>query len=568
MAAILPPNAVRAAGTETCRAWGAILFDGRARESRLHFLAMAERRNPVRKQQAGPTAPPAPGLAILLCTGDAALRRAWAGVDAPATFRLLAEPSLRPEHLAAGPHLVLVDADAAAEARGPLAEALDAATDRCVWTGTAEALQRLGPMRIARAYDVLVTPVTPALLAQRLAAWERSIRRTAALEEMGRRVEDLARRNEQVAARVAHAETEAQAARTHAKRLEQVLDRIRQAARLGREVNSLDFDRIVRVCIERLPALVDAERASLYLYDAAADRLILQAHTHGRPIAERVDLRENPRSPMAVAARRGEVLVIGEFGEFERSADMSLVLEFQQQYATRSCIIVPLKGGGRVRGILNLADKRGGARFDEMTDLSVVEQIAELIGAGIYNVELFREMERQAKTDPLTGLANRRAIEEALSREIDRSRRYGSHLTILMIDVDHLKMINDRHGHEVGDEVLRNLAATIAETARSVDVPGRWTGGDEFVVVLPDTSAQQARRLAQRILDAAQQRPVVRGREQLVGGLSIGVAECRRDESLESLLRRADQAMYTAKQGGRSLIAIDGDLPPGTADGA
>jgi diguanylate cyclase (GGDEF)-like protein len=525
---------------------------------------MARRRNTSAK----PEAAAAPGVTVLLCTPDAALREAWSKVQAPGPFRLLDEPCLRPEHLAGGAHLVLVDAAAAAEAQGPLAEALDDAPERCIWTGTAEAIQRLGPMRIARAYDILLTPTTPAILSQRMAAWEHSIRRTAALEEIGRRVEDLARRNEQLAARTSEVEALAQAAREHSERLQRVLQRIRQAARLAREVNSLDFDRIVRVCIERLPALVEADRASLYLYDAAADRLILQAHTHGRPIAERVDLQENPQSPMAMAVQRGEALLIGEFGEFERSADVALVREFGEQYATRSCIIVPLKGGGRVRAILNLADKHGGGRFDEMTDLAVVEQIAELIGASIYNVELYREMERQAKTDPLTGLANRRAIEEALAHEADRSRRYGAHLTVLMIDVDHLKTINDRHGHETGDEVLRNLAATIAETARSVDVPGRWTGGDEFVVVLPDTSATQARRLAQRLLDRAQQRPVVRGRERLVGGLSIGVAEYRRDESIESLLHRADQAMYAAKQGGRSRIAVDGEPPPDAPSGA
>jgi diguanylate cyclase (GGDEF)-like protein len=268
---------------------------------------------------------------------------------------------------------------------------------------------------------------------------------------------------------------------------------------------------------------------------------------------------------MAVAVRRGEVLLIGEFREFERVTDVVLDREYEANYATRSCIIVPLKGGGRVRGILNLADKRTGGRFDEELDLPVVEQIAELIGASIYNVELYQEMERRAKTDPLTGLANRRAVEEALAREMDRSRRHGAPLAVLMIDVDHLKQINDQHGHEAGDDVLRHLAAVIAETVRSVDVPGRWTGGDEFLIVLPDTSEVQARRLAARLLERIGQRPVVRDGVSLSASLSVGVAEYKKDEPSESLIRRVDQALYAAKNAGRGRIAGPGDMPPAPA---
>ncbi|MCX5685694.1 MAG: sensor domain-containing diguanylate cyclase [Planctomycetota bacterium] len=518
-----------------------------------------------RSKQAAATPPDAStqGVTILLCSADAALREAWAAAQAPPHFCLQTQAELRPEHLAAGrAYLVLVDAEAAAEAAGPLAEALEAAAGRCVWTGAPGTIDRLGPLRVAQGYDILPTPTTPGFLTQRLAAWERSIRRTAALEEMGRRVEELAQGNERLASRLAAMEAQLQAGHEQLGRLQQVLDRIRQVGRLSREVNTLDFEKIVRVCIERLPALVEAASASLYLYDAAADRLVLQAHSHGRPIAERVDLAENPQSPMALAVRRGELLVIGEFTEFERTADMIVVREFQEQYATKSCLIVPLIGGGRVRGVLNLADKRGGGRFDETIDLPVVEQIAELIGAGISNVEVYQEMERHAKTDPLTDLANRRATEIALAHEMDRSRRYGSDLTIMMLDVDHLKMINDRHGHEAGDLVLKNLADTLAKTVRAVDVPGRWTGGDEFLVVLPDTSTAQARRLAQRLLDQIQEKPVACGNEQLLCGLSVGVAQYRPGESMESIIHRADQAMYVAKQGGRSRIATDTEAQP------
>ena len=519
-----------------------------------------------RQPDSSPHAAKAGKVTLLLCTTDAALAKAWAKADVPQGFRLATAPDLRPEDLAGDdPQLVLVDAEAALAAEGPLAEALRAAVARCVWTGAADQIDRLGPARVAEAYDVLVTPTTASVLGQHLAEWARNIRQTAALEELGRRTEAVAEQNERLAARIAEVEKESQALGRQRERLDQVLRRIRQVAHLSREINSLDLDRIVHVCIADLPGLLEAERASLYLYDAAEDHLILQGQSSAAPLAKRVDLKENPRSPMALAVRRGELLLIGEFQEFEQQKDLVLQREFPKQYATRSCIIVPLKGGGRVRGVLNLADKRGGGRFDEDLDLPVVEQIAELIGASIYNVELYQEMERRAKTDPLTGLANRRAVEEALAREMDRSRRHGAPLAVLMIDVDHLKRINDQHGHDAGDDVLRRLAALIAETVRSVDVPGRWTGGDEFLIVLPDTSEIQARRLAARLLERVGRQPVVRDGKSLSAGLSVGVAEYKKDETMESLIRRVDQALYAAKNAGRGRIAGPGDTRPDPA---
>jgi diguanylate cyclase (GGDEF)-like protein len=504
-------------------------------------------------------------LTVFLCSADPSLKQAWGRVEPPRGFRLRTLPHLKAGDLAAdGLSLMIVDARAVLEADDALAEAFHAAAQRCIWAGAAEEIERLGPDRVGSAYTVLLVPTSPAVLSQRLAEWARNIQRTAALDEIGRRVESLAGQNQRLTARVAEIEAQASGLARQHERLDHVLRRIRRVALLSREINCLDLDRITRVCVQDLPALLEAERASLYLYDAGADRLVLQGQSPGPHLAERVDLRDSPRSPMAVALRRGELLLVGEFREFEQAANVVMEREYESQYASRSCIIVPLKGGGSVRGILNLADKRGAVRFDEDVDLPVVEQIAELIGASIYNVELYQEMERRAKTDPLTGLANRRAMEEALARETDRCRRYGTRLAVAMIDVDHLKTINDRFGHEAGDDVLRNLAATIDETIRSVDVPGRWTGGDEFLILLPDTSALQAARLAQRLLDSLRQHPVTRDRQQVPSSLSIGVAEFVKADTVESLIRRVDQALYAAKQGGRDQVSQAPD-PPATA---
>ncbi len=490
-------------------------------------------------------------VVLLLATGDADLRRAWGAAKPPAGFRLETVRTLRPKAIASRePTLMLVDAVKAEE---PAADLLRTHAARCVWVGTAETLERLGPAAISEAYDVLVTPVSPAILGRRLAGWTRNIERTAAIENLGQRVEQLAEQNSRLSARLAETEQMTGALTQQRHNLDQALQRIHDVADLSRRINSLDLDQIASVCVEQLPALVNASRASLYLYDADGDRLVLQNNSPKLPIAERVDLHASQHTPTAVAVRTGELLLIGDFDEYQRAANVVLERQFKDRYATSSCIIVPLKGGGRVRAVLNLADKTDGTRFDEEIDLPIIEMIAELIGASIYNVELYREMEHRAKTDPLTGLANRRGLEEALARETDRARRYGSSLSVLMIDVDQLKDINDRFGHAAGDSALQNIAALLLETVRSVDAPGRW-GGDEFLVVLPDTSAEHAEQLAMRLRKRVRDQPTTADNHKIATSLSIGVADYQKDESAEALIRRVDRAMYAAKEAGRDRI--------------
>ncbi len=502
-----------------------------------------------------PSRSPAQSLAVVLCSDDASLVKAWQAMDPPEDLRLETADRPSPDHFRGeAAFLVVVDARAFLEDES-LADLVEGSIERCVWAGPAETLGRLPPAALRDAYDVVVTPTSPAPLGRRLAGWARSVRQTAALEALGRRVEALAERNDEPASRLAAAETRIEVLQRERQRLDAAFRRLRQVAGLSREINSLDLEHIVQVSTDRLPALVGARRASLYLYDSVSDHLVLQRHTHGYPIAERIDLKDHPQSPMAIAVRRGELVLVSAFGEFEQQQDIAIDRAFPDRYETASCIIVPLKGGGGVRGVLNMADKEGGENFDAETDLPAVEQVAELIGASIYNVELYQQMERQAKTDFLTDLPNRRAIEDVLAREVDRSRRYKTSLSVLMFDVDQLKRINDEFGHHVGDRVLRHVSTVLKEGVRSVDVPGRWAG-DEFLVVLPDTRAGQARRLAKRLLKTIRMNPPKAHDESVVSSLSAGVAEYRRDESVVDIIRRVDLAMYEAKKAGRDRIAV------------
>lgn len=163
-------------------------------------------------------------------------------------------------------------------------------------------------------------------------------------------------------------------------------------------------------------------------------------------------------------------------------------------------------------------------------------------------------MAKLATRDALTGLVNRRGAEERLQEEVDRAHRYGHPVSIAWFDLDHFKRVNDLYGHEVGDRVLRTIAMVARRAVRTHDTVGRW-GGEEFVVILPQQGEADAVRTADRL------RRTIAGRDlHLTGGervtASFGVAELAPNESATHLLRRADQAVYAAKDGGRDRVIV------------
>ncbi|MDP9202998.1 MAG: sensor domain-containing diguanylate cyclase [Gemmatimonadota bacterium] len=167
-------------------------------------------------------------------------------------------------------------------------------------------------------------------------------------------------------------------------------------------------------------------------------------------------------------------------------------------------------------------------------------------------------LEALARTDPLTQLLNRRALLTQLGTEVERVRRYNAPLSILMIDVDEFKEVNDTYGHLAGDQVLVEVAILLARTARSVDAVARY-GGDEFVIAVPETSEAGAIAFAERLRDKIQAHPFEIGKgEPLRLTVSIGVADFPepRVETAEDLLDCADRALYRAKAGGRNLVCV------------
>ena len=163
------------------------------------------------------------------------------------------------------------------------------------------------------------------------------------------------------------------------------------------------------------------------------------------------------------------------------------------------------------------------------------------------------ELQELVITDPLTGVANRRHLDETLALEVERSLRTGQPLGVLMVDVDHFRVYNNRYGHQVGDLVLRELA-TVLRT-RAIDLVARWGNGDEFVVLLANVDAEEAAAVAERL------RQDVEGREFVAGGpplsISVGVAICpAHGHRPADLLRAADAALYRAKFDGRNTVRL------------
>lgn len=158
------------------------------------------------------------------------------------------------------------------------------------------------------------------------------------------------------------------------------------------------------------------------------------------------------------------------------------------------------------------------------------------------------ELARMANTDELTGLANRRRVIEVIDSELRRSSRYGHGFSIILLDIDRFKAVNDQLGHEVGDQALKALAQRSSEALREVDLIGRW-GGEEFIVILPETSYEESLQKAQLLCSHVAAAPVV---DDLSITISCGVTSAGSGDDMEGIFHRADSALYTAKRSGRN----------------
>lgn len=288
--------------------------------------------------------------------------------------------------------------------------------------------------------------------------------------------------------------------------------------------------------------LVPASQATARILDTDGVRLLVGARSGP-------SIHRNDFAPF----RRGEGIVgwVVEQGEPALVTDCATDERFvtrEEQVATPSSIVAaPMQGASGPLGVLSMARMEPPAF--KQGELDLVRIMGEMAAP---HLDMAR-LHVLSQTDALTLLYNRRYLDDVLPREMDRARRYGHALSILMIDLDHFKRINDEYGHDVGDEVLNLFGERLRALSRFADLSARW-GGEEFLVMMPETSGARAREVAQRLCTGLGTMPYQTRAGDVTVTLSIGVATMDPEDDRSSLIRRADDALYGAKRGGRNRV--------------
>jgi two-component system cell cycle response regulator len=321
--------------------------------------------------------------------------------------------------------------------------------------------------------------------------------------------------------------------------------------RIGDALRSThDLDGLLNVVLETATATL-AARAGVVLY-RSGDSMQLMAE-QGLHEAGLI-------APAVVVPGRGVLGRVVSRGTPVRGriGTGDLLMPVEGEPVEGDVMAVPLVSMGLTVGAVALYDRIDRRPFDA-TDEDALTTLAQQASIAIDNVHLHNEAQRLSTTDPLTGLWNFRYLSMSLAREIERSTRFDRPLAVLMLDLDHFKLVNDVHGHARGDTVLRELASRVQEQIREVDTFARY-GGEEFVVVLPETTVEGAAQLADRICQAVRREPFwAEGEEPLDITVSVGGAAFpEHGSSPATLMRAADRALYVAKGAGRDQWHVPG----------
>ena len=316
-------------------------------------------------------------------------------------------------------------------------------------------------------------------------------------------------------------------------------------------ISSTDPDDTYLAILTHSKELLNAQRASLMVYDESANEITLKA-----AVGFLADEEGTVRARLGEGVA-GRTLEIGQPLVVEDLESAGLV-PTERGYKTKSFISYPITVRGRRIGLLNFTDKIGGAPFNDV-DLSMLEIIGPQIAVALERAE-WQERATQFQlmsiTDPLTGLLNRRYLEERLTEEINRSARYNYPMSCLMIDIDDFKKYNDRNGHQAGDVALKITAHSLKAALRSADVACRY-GGEEFCVLLPQTSVSEAGVIAERMRQRVTETDYPFGKSQPMGtvSISIGISTFAKNiDTAERVIAAADRALYHAKAEGKNRI--------------
>jgi diguanylate cyclase (GGDEF)-like protein/PAS domain S-box-containing protein len=320
-------------------------------------------------------------------------------------------------------------------------------------------------------------------------------------------------------------------------------------------LGTLDIDHLLtKIMNAAQSAIPVAERGALHLLEPQTGELAVRATLNPTDLRITHIARPDAHDFTSAVMRSRETLTVNDV---QANLDG---LTFDQLTAGepptfRALIAAPLMMGEDAIGVLSLTSSRPFA-FNK-DDVRLLKTFAATTSAAIQNAMLHAKVQTLAITDPLTEQYNRRGFFDLAQREMERFSRYQYPLAAIMLDIDHFKHVNDTHGHRVGDRVLRSLADRINQNIRQVDILGRY-GGEEFVILLPETELFKACEIAERIRSAVSAEAILESENGPIQvTVSLGVTRATRGtSSLPELLEQADKALYQAKQNGRNRVEV------------
>lgn len=320
-------------------------------------------------------------------------------------------------------------------------------------------------------------------------------------------------------------------------------------------VNSARPEDAYTTILRHSAELLKAERGSLLLFDERAGELSVKAALGPRADVTRETRVRIGEGVAGAVMREGRPAVVRDVSKVSGwNADSTS----ERSYKTKSFISYPISVGGRKVGVLNVTDKAGGGAYDEL-DLNLLDMIAPQMALALDRVEWHSkatQFQLLSITDPLTGLVNRRYLEERLQEELERSKRHRFSMSFMMVDIDDFKAYNDAHGHQAGDLALEMTAQCLKTALRSADVAARY-GGEEFSILLPQTGLDEARTIGERIRRRIERTQFPHGQTQPQGAVTVTIGVSSFGAELDTpaeIIRAADRALYAAKARGKNCI--------------